>query len=115
MSSNCSGEPNNFADSINGQSSSWTYEGCFAVDINNEYCLQTIPCRAGEQDGYFTSNFSYTICQYALPNITYLPVNLPLAWSTLEDDFFLHEGQFLLNQNYQFYLKKGNLLTIYVI
>jgi hypothetical protein len=57
------------------------------------------------------------VCQYPLDNNINVPINLPPAWSTLEDDFFLHEGEFLLsnNQLFQLYLTKGNLVIISVI
>ena len=116
----CQDKPNNFADSINSSFNAWTYDGCIVVDTssNGSYCLRDIPCRSGETGGLATSKYSYIMCQYQLlPNNTtsYVSVNiLPPAWSTLEDDFYLYEGQFLqsINRMYQFYLKKGNLMII---
>ena len=117
----CQGEPNNKDFSRNWKFNlKWTYEGCVAVKsgFGSSICLNDIPCRAGETDGLFKTSSNYILCQYPYDQSSPKPlINLPQAWNTLEDDFFLHENEFLLstNQKYQFYLKKGNLLIINVI
>lgn len=95
--------------------STWTYEGCIKVKYNG-LCLADVPCRTGEYDGLFTPKINLILCQYPLSNVTYKSVNLPPALNSLEDDFFLHEDEFLLskNQSYQLYLSGGNLVIVNV-
>ena len=94
----------------------WTYNGCasFLFSFYSGYgnCLNDNPCRAGETDGLYQP-LNNIMCQYPLnQTIAPLPViNLPEAWNTLEDEFFLHEEEFLLSSNkmYELSLTKGNL------